>query len=35
MVNFEMKYKTRSNETCFEFVLGKGVETVKISLQWC
>jgi len=35
MVNFELKYKTHSNETGFEFVLGKGLETVKISLQWC
>jgi len=35
MVNFELKYETLLNETCFKFVLGKGVETVKISLQWC
>jgi len=35
MANLEVKYETCSNETCFEFVLGKGIETVKISLQWC
>jgi hypothetical protein len=34
-VKFEVEYKTCSNETYFEFVLGKGAETVKISPQWC
>lgn len=34
-MNCEVKYETCWNETCLEFVLGKGIETVKISLKWC